>query len=52
MEKSMLISDVDRPDPDLDRVWAEEARKRWQGYKSGLISSLSYHEVMEKYRQS
>ncbi|MFH0788276.1 MAG: addiction module protein [Pseudomonadota bacterium] len=45
-----LLFDLDKPDPELDRVWAEEARKRWDGYKSGRIPSVSYHEVMEKYR--
>jgi len=47
-----ILSDLDRPDPELDRIWAEEARKRWIGYKSGLIPSLSYQEVMEKYHNS
>ena len=46
-----LLSDLDKPDPELDRVWAEEARKRWDGYKSGRITSVSYHEVMEKYHR-
>lgn len=47
----VILTDLDKPDPELDRVWAEEARKRWDRYKSGLISSSSYHEVMEKYRR-
>ena len=47
-----ILSDLDKPDPELDRIWAEEARKRWIGYKSGLIPSLLYHEVMKKYRSS
>jgi hypothetical protein len=46
-----ILTDLDKPDPELDRIWAEEARKRWDGYKSGLIPSSSYHEVMEKYRR-
>jgi hypothetical protein len=45
-----ILSDLDRPDPELDRIWAEEARKRWKGYKSGLIPTLSYNEVLKKYR--
>lgn len=24
-----ILSDLDKPDPEIDRVWAEEARKRW-----------------------
>ncbi|MGA3086781.1 MAG: addiction module protein [Thermodesulfobacteriota bacterium] len=46
-----ILTDLDKPDPELDRIWAEEARKRWDGYKSGLIPSSSYHEVMEKFRR-
>ena len=23
-----ILADLDRPDPEIDRVWAEEARKR------------------------
>jgi putative addiction module component (TIGR02574 family) len=47
-----LLTDLDKPDSELDRIWAEEARKRWQAYKAGRIPSLSYHEVMEKFRRS
>jgi hypothetical protein len=47
-----ILTDLDKPDPELDRIWAEEARKRWDRYKSGLMPSLSYHEVMDKYRRS
>jgi hypothetical protein len=47
-----LLADLDKPDPELDRIWAEEARKRWQACKAGLIPSVSYQEVMEKYRRS
>ena len=30
-----ILSDLDKPDPEIDRVWAEEARKRWVAYKAG-----------------
>jgi putative addiction module component (TIGR02574 family) len=56
MEKLRLVdeilSDLDKPDPEIDRIWAEEARKRWSAYKAGHIPSVSYQEVMEKYRHS
>jgi len=47
-----ILADLDKPDPELDRIWAEESRKRWAAYKSGRIPSVSYHEVMDKYRRS
>ncbi len=30
-----ILADLDKPDPEIDRVWAEEARKRWAAYKAG-----------------
>ena len=46
-----LLEDLDRPDPLMDRIWAEEARKRWRAFKDGRIPSVSYADVMKKYRQ-
>lgn len=45
-----ILMQLDKPDPDIDRLWADEARKRWQAYKSGKIESVSYKQVMDKYR--
>ncbi|MDP2754314.1 MAG: addiction module protein [Nitrospirota bacterium] len=46
---SILIQ-LDRPDPEIDRIWADEARKRWLAYKSGKLESVPYDKVMGKYR--
>lgn len=46
---SILIQ-IDKPDPEIDRIWAEEARKRWQAYKTGRAETVSYKQVMKKYR--
>jgi putative addiction module component (TIGR02574 family) len=44
-----LLSDLDKPDPEIDRVWAEEARKRWAAYKAGKVPTVSYESVMAKH---
>ncbi|MBI2907309.1 MAG: addiction module protein [Chloroflexi bacterium] len=46
-----ILTDLDRPDPELDRIWAGEARKRWDAYKAGRIPSVPYEDVMAKYRR-
>jgi len=46
-----ILTDLDKPDPEIDSVWAEEARKRWTAYKAGRIPTLSYEEVMAKHRR-
>ncbi len=45
-----ILMQLDKPDPEIDRIWADEARKRWQAYKAGKLESVSYEQVMEKYR--
>ena len=54
LEKLRLLKEIleqlDRPDSEIDRVWADEARKRWAAYRAGKISTASYEDVMAKYR--
>ncbi len=45
-----ILSDLDKPDPEIDRIWADEARKRWAAYKAGKVPTVSYESVMAKYR--
>jgi hypothetical protein len=47
----LLLRQLDKPDPEIDRVWAKEARKRWQEYKAGTIGTVSYEQVMEKHQR-
>jgi putative addiction module component (TIGR02574 family) len=47
-----ILTDLDKPDPEIDRVWAKEARKRWAAYKAGKIPTVSYESVMAKHRRS
>lgn len=46
-----ILTDLDKPDPEIDRVWAEE-RKRWAAYKAGKVPTVSYESVMAKHRRS
>ena len=47
-----ILKDLDKPDPEIDRVWAVEARKRWTAYKAGRARTVSYESVMSKHRRS
>ncbi|MFZ3137322.1 MAG: addiction module protein [Thermodesulfovibrionales bacterium] len=40
-----ILADLDKPDPEIDRIWADEARRRWTAYKAGRILSVSYQDV-------
>jgi len=47
-----ILTDLDKPDPEIDRVWAEEARKRWAAYQAGKVPTISYEFVREKRERS
>jgi putative addiction module component (TIGR02574 family) len=42
-----ILTDLDKPE--IDRIWADEARKRWAAYKAGRIPIVSYEDVMAKH---
>ena len=46
-----ILTDLDKPDQEIDQVWAEEARKRWNSYKTGRLQTVSYEELMRKYNR-
>ena len=46
-----ILADLDRPDPVIDKVWAEESRRRWLAYKAGRAPTVFYAEVMSKHRR-
>ncbi|MBM3331258.1 addiction module protein [candidate division WOR-3 bacterium] len=46
-----ILVELDRPDPELDRVWADEARARWRAYREGRAEHVSYSEAMAQYRR-
>lgn len=48
----ILLEELDRPHPEIDRIWAQEARKRHDLYKKGKIKSVSYEDAVAKYRPS
>jgi putative addiction module component (TIGR02574 family) len=56
IEKLRLVDDIltqlDKPDPEIDKIWANEARKRWEAYKAGRAQTVSYEEVMVPHRRS
>jgi putative addiction module component (TIGR02574 family) len=46
-----ILEGLDKPDPEIDRIWAEEARKRWNAFKAGEVSVVPYETVMAKHRR-
>ena len=44
-----ILEELVKPDPEIDRIWAEEARKRWNAYTAGRVPLVSYDTVMAKH---
>lgn len=44
-----ILMQLDKPDPEIDRIWAEEAKRRWKAYKAGEVGTVSYEQVMKKH---
>ena len=45
-----ILMQLDKPDPEIDRIRAEEAKKRWKEYKAGKAEAVSYEKVLNKHR--
>ncbi len=50
-QKIAVLTNLGASEPQITRVWADEARERWTAYKSGKIPTVSYEEVMAKHRR-
>ena len=46
----MILTDMDTPDPEIDEIWAKEARKRWEAYKAGKVNTISYDDLISRYK--
>ena len=47
-----LISTLDKPDTEIDELWAKEAEDRIDAYDQGKIKAISLEKVLQKYRQN
>jgi hypothetical protein len=46
----VLLTDLDVPDSEIDQVWVNEARKRWNAYKEGRLETISYEDLIKRYK--
>ena len=45
-----LLSSLDKPDKEMDKLWAQEAEDRIDAYERGEIKAVTLQEVLEKYK--
>ena len=45
-----LLSSLDKPDAEIDELWAKEAENRIDAYERGEIKAIALEKVLERYR--
>ncbi|MCB5190592.1 addiction module protein [Methylobacillus arboreus] len=45
-----LLATVDKPDAEIDALWASEAESRLSAYRNGELLALDLNQVLAKYR--
>jgi putative addiction module component (TIGR02574 family) len=45
-----LLSSLDKPDKDIDDLWAKEAESRIDAHEQGKIKAVALEKVLRKYR--
>jgi hypothetical protein len=46
-----ILEELDRPDPEVDKVWVKEVQRREKEMKSGKVKGLTMDEVFGKYKK-
>jgi putative addiction module component (TIGR02574 family) len=44
-----LLTSLDRPDPDIDRIWADEGERRLDAYLRGDAKARDAKDVLAKH---
>ncbi len=42
------MKSLDVPDPEIEKIWAEEAEKRLKAYKAGKLKTVSFEDMFLK----
>lgn len=45
-----LLSSLDKPDPEIEALWAEEAEDRIDAFERGAIKSVAVGSVLKKHK--
>ena len=45
-----LLANLDKPDTEIDKQWANEAEDRLAAYRRGEVKALDLSQVLAKYR--
>ena len=45
----MLSKSLNKPDENIENIWAEEAEKRYKALEEGKVKTITLNEIIERY---
>ncbi len=45
-----LAESLDQPDERIERIWAEEAEKRYQALRAGKVKTIPLDDIIQRYK--
>jgi len=49
LDKFRLVDSLDKPDPDFENLWLQEAENRLNAYEQGQLETIDLNKVLQKY---
>jgi putative addiction module component (TIGR02574 family) len=46
----MLSRSLNKPDENIERIWAEEAEKRYKALEEGKVKTIAISEIIKRYK--
>ncbi|HSW55145.1 MAG TPA: addiction module protein [Ignavibacteriaceae bacterium] len=46
----MLTRSLNKPDENIEKIWAEESEKRYKALEEGRIKTIAFNEIIERYK--
>jgi len=46
----MLTRSLNKPDENIEKIWAEESEKRYKALEEGKINTIAFKEIIERYK--
>jgi len=46
----LIARSLNKPDENIEKIWAEESEKRYKAIQEGKIRTFSLKEVIERYK--
>ena len=46
----MLTRSLNKPDEDIEKIWADESEKRYKALEEGKVKTIAINEIIERYK--